>query len=239
MWLIVCDPTDISALWAGKELRTRGLFPVEFVSPMQLACAHHLEYRAEKGESTYAFAELSDGRHIDTRRLSGTLNRATRVNYPQLQHAVPADRTYVHAEMDAIFLAWLGALTAPVFNPAQPSGWAGPIFHPFVWALLAQQAGFETMAYRCGYSGLELPHSQNHHMTSHLIFGDRIFPCLPNELEHAAHRLSDSTGIPLLGITLAWMPDGRVNFIEATPTPDLRLGGTEFLDALTIALTAT
>lgn len=244
MWLVLCDPGDRSALWAGQGLRARGLQSLEFVSPMQLVCAPHIEYRAEHGEPIHAFVTLSSGRRIEVARLSGVLNRATRVDYPQLQHAALTDRPYVQAEMDAVFLAWLGALGAlatrgaPVFNPAQTSGWAGPVLHPFAWALHAQRAGFATMAHRCGYSGLELP--QHYGPTStYIVFGKRTFPELPDALTQAALRLSDSVGVPLLGITLAWAEDGQTIFVNAVATPDLQVGGSAFLDALSAAFNAT
>lgn len=239
MWLVLCDPTDMSALWTGQGLRARGVTPVEFVSPTELVCASRLEYRAEKGEPVHASVELTGKRRIDVRRLRGTLNRATRVEYPQVRHAIPADRVYVHAEMDAIFLGWLGALTSPVFNPAQPSGWSGSLLHPFAWALRAQQAGFATRPYRCGYSGLEIPAVQSRHITYHIVFGRCTFPKLSEDMERAAVLLAAGTGIPLLGISLEWMPDGRARFNAATPLPDLRIGGTAFLDALAMAFKVT
>ena len=227
----------MSALWAGQGLRARGVTPVEFISPVELICARRLEYRAENGEPAYTSAELTGERRIDFRRLRGTLNRASRVDYPQVRRAAGADRAYVQAEMDAILLAILGTLPAPVFNPAHPSGWAGAQWHPFAWALRAQAAGFLTPTHRCGYSGLELPSTQFHHTTSHLVFGSRAFPALPQDLERAAGRLAESAGIPLLGITVAWTVDGRGLFTGATPAPDLRTGGAAFLDALAAAFT--
>lgn len=240
MWLVLCNPDDRSALWAGHGLRARGVTPVEFVSPVELVCTRRLEYRAENGEPARASAELADGRRIDVRRLRGTLNRAVRVDFPQVRQASLSDRPYVQAEMDAILLAWLGALPEPLFNPANPSGWSGSLLHPFEWALRAQAAGFSTVPHRCGYSGLEMPAiPQGHHLSSHLVFADRTFPELSPEIESAALRLAASAGIPLLGITLAWLADGQAQFITATPTPDLRTGGAAFLDTLTTALTAS
>jgi hypothetical protein len=237
MWLVLCDPGDRSALWAGQGLRARGLHPVEFVSPMQLACAPHLEYRAESGEPVQASVTLTSGRRIEVARLRGTLNRATRVDYPQLRHAALADRPYVQAEMDAVFLAWLGALGAPLFNPAQTSGWAGPLLHPFAWALHAQRAGFTTMACRCGYGGLEIPVARGPTST-YLVFDQRTFPALPDPLTQAALNLSKRVRVPLLGITLAWSAEGQASFVSASATPDLQVGGSEFLDALSVAFNA-
>ena len=211
---------------------------MEFVSPMQLACARRVEYRAENGEPIRASVDFASGRQIDVRRLRGTLNRATRIDYPQLRKAAPADRSYIQAEMDAILLAWLGALESPVFNPAQPSGWAGSLLHPFAWALHAQRAGFATPSYRCGYAGLEIPVTHGGTKSFHIVFGGRTFPQLSAELERAAVRLSDSIGIPLLGITLAWAANGQASFDGASPTPDLRVGGAAFLNALSGAFTA-
>lgn len=237
MWLVLCDPYDQSALWAGQGLRARGLHPVEFVSPMQLVCAPRLEYRAEDGKPVQASATLTDGRRIDVAGLRGVLNRATRVEYPQLRHAALSDRPYVQSELDAVFLAWLGALNAPVFNPAHTSGWAGPWLHPFAWALHAQRAGFATLVCRCGYGGLEIP--LVHGPTSAcLVFGGRTFPALPDLLTQAALNLSKRVQVPLLGITLAWSFDGHASFVNASATPDLQVGGPAFLDALHDAFSA-
>ena len=204
---------------------------------MELFCARRLEYRAEEGEPVQASAELNSGKRIDFHRLRGTLNRAARVDYLQVRRAVATDRTYVQAEIDAILLAMLGALPAPVFNPPHPSGWAGAQSHPFAWALRAQAAGFVTPPHRCGYSGLEQPITQFRYSSSHLLFGGRTFPPLPESMERCTTRLAESAGIPLLGITLAWMSDGGALFTGATAMPDLRAGGAAFLDALTAALT--
>lgn len=240
MWLVLCNPDDKSALWAGHGLRTHGVTPVEFVSPVELTCARRLEYRGGNGEPAHASAELANGRLLDTRHLRGTLNRATRIEFPQVRRAASNDRPYIQAEMDATLLAWLGALPDPLFNPPNPSGWSGPQLHPFEWALRAQAAGFSTLAHRCGYAGLEMPAIPlGLHLTSHLVFAGQIFPTLPEEAGLAAQRLATSAMIPLLGITLAKMPDGGTLFISATPTPDLRIGGAAFLDALTSALTAS
>ena len=239
MWLVLCEANDISALWAGRGMRARGLKPVEFVSPVELACAPLIEYRAGDGSEACASAELSSGRRIEVRRLLGTLNRAGAIDYPQVRRAQPADRAYVQAEMDAITLAWLGALPAPVFNPVHPSGWGGAQSHPFAWALRAQAAGFLTAPHRCGHSGMEIPiPSEGFHTTVHLVLGDRTFPALPKGLESAGVRLARSVNLPLLGIVLHWTQDGQALFAGATPTPDLRVGGDVFLDALTAAFTA-
>ena len=235
MLLVLCDPRDTSALWAGQGLRERGMKAVEFVSPTEIVCTHRFEYCAEQGEPVRATVELAGGRRIDTRRLLGTLNRATRVDFPQVRQAAPADRAYVQSEMDAIFLAWLGALASPVFNPPQPSGWGGALLHPFAWALHAQRAGFATLPYRCGYSGLEIPVVQNSHITSHIVFAGRSFPALSDDLQKAAERLSEGSGVPLLGIVLQWSADGHALFCGATPQPNLRTGGSVFLDALSAA----
>ena len=233
MWLVLCDAGDVSALWAGHGLRARGLTPIEFVSPIELACAQRIEYRAGDGGPVHASADLTGRRRIDVRRLLGTLNRAARIEYPQVARAHATDRAYVQAEMDAILLAWLWALPAPVFNPAHPSGWPGAQSHPFAWAQRAQAAGFLTPPHRCGYSGLQMPViDADCHATSHIVFQERTFPPLPKELETAGARLAEIVGLPLLGITLGWTPDGQALLLAATSTPDLRSGGEEFLDAL-------
>ena len=45
--------------------------------------------------------------------------------------------------------------------------------------------------------------------------------------------------LPLLGLNLSWQPDGQALLTGATPSPDLRIGGAAFLDALTGDFTET
>lgn len=239
MWLILCNPDDVSALWAGRGLQIRGLTPVEFVSPVEITCSRHIEYRAGDGEPAHALAELNRGTVLDTRQLRGTLNRAARLEHHQLRRAASSDRNYVQAEIDAVMLAWLGALPAPVYNPPHSSGWAGIHLHPFEWAIRAQQAGFMTEPHRCGRSGLEIPAARSANCTFHIVFDGKVFPGVPDAISSAALRLAASAAIPLLGISLQWTADGQVIFGGATPVPDLRVGGKAFLDALAAAMTRT
>jgi hypothetical protein len=241
MWLVLCDPNDQSALWAGLKLRQLGLMPVQFVAPAELALASTLEYRAENNAAAFGIAKLRE-RFIDTRQVRGTINRAARLECPQLRLASAADRAYVQAEMDATLLAWLGALPQPLFNPPATSGWSGITLHPFAWALHAQAVGFRTRSYRCGQQGLEYPHgtSADSAISTHLVFAGRTFPALPATLEQAAVQLAARVGVPLLGISLGWhKPENQgaqACFLEANSMPDLRVGGSDFIAALAQAL---
>lgn len=232
MWLILCDPTDLSAIWAGQGLRARGLNDVEFVSTMELVCAERIHYRAEGEKLPEAHVRLARGRRIDVRRLRGTLNRARPVRHPQLACAAPADRSYVSAELDSTVLAWLGALTGSVYNPPHASGWSGVLRHPFEWALKAQQAGFRTLSFGCDRSGLRIPTAPSGPISSHIVLDGRAFPELPPALEHAAARLAKDVGLPLMGLHTIWDEHAGPIFLDAVPDPDLRTGGQPFLDAL-------
>ncbi len=245
MWLVLCDPHDHAALWAGSQLRSLGLMPVQFVAPQELLLASRLEYCAEVSTKAYAYAQLQGDRVIDTRSVHGTINRAVRLNCPQVGVAATQDRSYVQAEMDAIMLAWLAALSARAINPATASAWSGVQLSAFAWAQHAQAAGFTTLPYRCGHAGLEHPPALNCQLSTHLVFAEETYPALPSTLASAAIQLAKRVRVPLLGITLGWHTpnfgpkDARhANFIDANTLPDLRVGGTAFIAALAASLMA-
>ena len=237
MWLVICDATDRPALWAGAQLRRIGL-PVQFLAPQELLSASHLEYRAEAGKPAYGYAKLLEDRVIDTRLVRGTLNRATRQACPQVRFAQRADQSYVQAEMDAMLLAWLATLPSPVFNPATAGAWSGVTLSAFAWAMHAQAAGFQTLPYRCGLAGLEYPQIQPGNLSTHIVFAGQTYPALPQALTEAACALAGRVDVSLLGITLAWSQGlaPQAIFIEASSLPDLRVGGSAFIAALSGAL---
>src|SRR5262245_14561960 len=117
MWLVICRPNDASALWAVKELKKRGVVPIEVVTPDELACAPTFECRVGP-RSTFARVVLSRGREIKSNQVRGVLNRVDAFEPPHIGQFSEGERTYVRAEWHAVLLAWLAALPQPVINPA-------------------------------------------------------------------------------------------------------------------------
>jgi hypothetical protein len=59
---------------------------------------------------------------------------------------------------------------------------------------------------------------------------------VPRSIAERSMVLSEIARQPLLGVDFTQEADGRWVFAGASPKPDLRLGGNELLDALTLSL---
>ena len=239
MWLVLCETHDAAATWAWSRLRSRGLAPLEILSADQLALSDFQEHRVDGPRTTLRF-RTEDGLQVDGRRLSGVLNRLYSVPVGHWRQASEADRSYVQQEMFAFFLSWLHALPCPVINRPTPQGLCGQWRQESEWAWLARQAGLPVARYRqtsrdtldesLGQRRL-VPAGAVVHTA--IVCGGRVVgAAIPASLTAGCLALSALARTPLLGIDLVESADAGWQFAGASPTPDLRLGGEPFVDAL-------
>jgi hypothetical protein len=146
MWLVLCDASDVAALWAYRELRARGVAPLEIVSADDLVLADRWEHRV--GEAGASIRIEVNGLDIVGTRLSGVLNRLYAVPTAHWRSASPADQEYVQQELTALFLSWLHALPCPVINRPTPQGLCGQWRNEAEWVCLAHRAGLPVALYR-------------------------------------------------------------------------------------------
>jgi hypothetical protein len=76
---------------------------------------------------------VAGGEQVPVAELRGVFTRLPQVMPNELIRIVPADRSYVAAEMQAFLLAWLKALPCPVVNRPSPQCLAGPAWGPERW----------------------------------------------------------------------------------------------------------
>lgn len=237
MWLLLCNSTDRSALWAAGRLRARGVEPLTVLTPELLHYSFCWEHRLRRdGVSTVAFT-LADGRRIDGASIRGVLNRIPLVPAHLLQHLVETDRAYAQQEWTALHMSWLASLRVPVLNLPVVEGLCGAWRHRSEWAWLAGQAGFDVDVYvqqvpsapaRSEHGG-EAPPVR----TIIAIDGRGIGGPLEEDLADACGRLGVLAKTRILGVDL----DARTSaFVSASPLPDLRSGGEPLIDALASAL---
>src|SRR6266436_964065 len=112
MWLLLCDRSDLSALWAYKGLRARGL-ELELLCTDVLGCALGWEHRLGADGVTIRI-QLADGRTIDGAQLRGVLNRVTALPDAVATAASSGDRDYARQELQAFWLSWLAGLPCPI-----------------------------------------------------------------------------------------------------------------------------
>jgi hypothetical protein len=241
MWLAFCDSTDKAALWAVEGLRARGLAPLLWVSPEELARSRCWEHRVNRTGADIAIT-LADGSSLEGQALRGVLNRLAAVPYEPLRHIEPEDREYPSQELTAFFLSWLHGLPCSVLNRATPQGLSGAWRHRSEWFWLAAQAGLPTPRYRQS----SLPDGEVRDakgtspssplVTVFVVGGHVVGEIASPSILSGCRRLARLTGTPLLGIDFTVDAGGAWTFSGATPQPDLRLGGNALLDALALAL---
>lgn len=240
MWLVLCAPTDIAAIWVYRELKARGLAPIEIITLEVLVRALSWEHRLGADGVSFRI-KLANNLVITEANTRGVLNRLTYID-PQL-FAVQddADRLYATQEMTALFMSWLTALRCPVLNRPVAQGLSGSWRHPSEWTVLAAEAGLPTYAYRQTASH-PAPEQSSGGMpgvpvqTVFVVEGRTVSHGLsiPPAIAEACSRLAALARVNLLGIELAL--DNAWTFAGATPQPDLRHGGGGVLDALVSAL---
>jgi hypothetical protein len=237
VWLLLCNSTDRSALWAASRLRERGLQPLIVLTPELLHYSFHWEHRLRRdGVSTVAFT-LADGRRIDGRSIDGILNRVPVVPAHLLQHLVEADRAYAQQEWTALHMSWMAALGVPVLNLPVMEGLCGAWRHRSEWAWLAGQAGLDVDVYVQAVPSAAAPAETDREAppvrTIIAIDGRGIGGHLDEGLADACGRLGVLAKTRILGVDL----DAQTAaFVSASPLPDLRTGGEPLIDALASAL---
>jgi hypothetical protein len=223
MWLVLCHADDLPALWAYQGLKARGLAPLELVSAESLAFSLRWEHRVTSEEVSFRIT-LADGRQLSSDGVFGALNRMQFVPLPHWRRAAPKDQEYVQQEITAFYTSWLYALPGPVLNPATPVGLSGAWRRPAEWVKLAAQAGLDTPDYPTVPPAI---------CRTVLVVDGAVVPGgVPDAVAEGCHRLAALSRTPLLGVGFEVQPSGAWLFTAATTTPDLRLGGAEFLDAL-------
>jgi hypothetical protein len=237
VWLLLCNATDRSALWAASRLRARGLEPLVVLTPELLHYSFHWEHRLHRdGISSVAFT-LADGRRIDGTSIDGVVNRIPLVPSHVLQHLVETDRAYAQQEWTALHMSWLASLHVPVLNLPVVEGLCGAWRHRSEWAWLAGQAGFEVDDYVQQVPPPAVPPETGGDpppvRTIIAIDGRGIGGPLDADLADACGRLGVLAKTRILGVDL----DARTRaFVSASPMPDLRTGGEPLIDALASAL---
>jgi hypothetical protein len=239
MILVLCEETDVSALWAAEALQMRGLSPTVLTGAV-LASAERWEHRIGRSGADCEI-RLSDGTCLRGRETGGVLNRLPAVPSAWLRRFGGPDFNYAMQEMYAFYLSWLHALPGPKLNPPMPQGLCGNWRHPSAWTALAARAGLPVRPFR--QTSGEDPASpwqtpvELSTATVH-VAGARVVGPQPLVQSHgtACLRLSEAAGAPLLGIDFAPDINGQWKMIRVSVMPDLVCGGEELADALTTAL---
>jgi hypothetical protein len=176
---------------------------------------------------------LEDGRVIDASRVRGAVNRVLGPCPAFAGWEAAPDSGYMQAELHAFYLSWLKSLPGLLINRPAATGLCGPWLHASEWTLRAVRAGLKTRRYRHearpGRSSAP-PAAGSAASRQVIAFGGRVFgAAVPDELAAGCRRLADDAGTAVLGIDFHVDPSGHWLFADATPCPDLSLGGMPLL----------
>jgi hypothetical protein len=234
--LVVCEESDLGALWAAECLQSRGL-PVEIVTGADLAAAERWEHRLGRSGTTLALTFAGGERCLHSRDVRGVLNRLSFLPSAWLQRIGGPDRDYAIQEMYALYLSWLHALPGPLLNRPTPQGLCGNWRHPSGWAVLAARAGLPVASYR---QSSEDDPAETWRAASEppaatvFVVSERVVapPVVTADQRESCRRLARGAGTMLLGIDFAPAARGGWEFSGASVMPDLIRGGEPLADAL-------
>jgi hypothetical protein len=241
MWLILCSSSDPSGLWVYEGLKQLGVAPLELVLTEWLAYGSRWEHRLD-GNGTHLKIVLADGRVLCSSRIRGAINRLLVPSPGLVQRAVAADKEYAQAELQAFYLSWLKGLPGVVINRPSAVGLCGSWYHPSEWACRASRAGLPVPTYRqSGHDAPEQcyrsPDREGAATLNVITFRGEIFGGqVPESTVNACSKLAEQAGTEMLGVELYAAEDGEWTFANATPYPDLSLGGRPLLQNLAQAL---
>lgn len=239
MWLVICAAGDLAALWAARGLEARGLRPLEIVTAEALAYNSRFAHRLTANHPSVEIT-LADGRVINGATIRGTLNRLQFIPAAHLDGANAADRQYAEQELFALYLSWLYGLPGQMLNQPTPQGLGGEWRHPSEWAWLAMRAGLLTMPYQQNELRAAPTPEALASITTRTLIVVQDTCCggsdVPPSIAAACVRLARLSATSLLGLNFHLTQTGYWIFIDATPLPDLRLGGAALLDRLAGAL---
>jgi hypothetical protein len=238
--LVVCEESDLGALWAAECLQSRGL-PVEIVTGADLTAAERWEHRLGRSGTTLALTFAGGERCLHSRDVRGVLNRLSFLPSAWLQRIGGPDRDYAIQEMYALYLSWLHALPGPLLNRPTPQGLCGNWRHPSAWAVLAARAGLPAASYR---QSSEDDPAETWRAASEppaatvFVVSERVVapPVVTADQRESCRRLAGAAGTMLLGIDFAPAARGGWEFSGASVMPDLIRGGEPLADALAEAL---
>jgi hypothetical protein len=212
MLVIAANPHDEVARWLAARWQACG---VALLTPAGLSVSGWRHYFPSSDRSRV----ILDGREVAACEVTGVLTRMPCVYEQELGHIVPADRSYVAAEMTAFLLAWLSSLACPVLNRPTPNCLAGPNWRTEQWIHRAAGLGIPVRPLRrtspCNCDEPDPP--SDCELT---VVGDRCFGDSAPELSAHARLLARAAGVELLSVRFTGRDaDGR--FVSASLWPNL------------------
>ena len=225
MILILCHPGDAPAMWLATTMRELGVGGVEVVTVEELVYSRRVVYRLSDAGSSGSIG-LADGRTLRPETITGLVNRVSYLPTQHFARALPADRAYAEAELNAFLLAWINGVAGRVINPPLPFALGGGAFAPPTLMHFAAMAGLPIEVWRASAADGDgatpwLPPTH----AAVLLDGRMFGMLLPRTLQEGCRRLATLTGAPLLQVQFNQSRERGFRFVNASGAVDFRIGG--------------
>jgi hypothetical protein len=237
--LVLCEESDVAALWAADGLLNRGL-PLTVLTGASLASTQRWRHTIS-ADGRHVTVRLN-GRTLCGRHVRAVLNRLPLVPRAWLSRIGGPDGVYAAQEMYAFYLSWLHSLAVPMLNPPTPQGLCGNMRHRSAWVALAARAGLPV--HRFSQTSNDDPAAawqlRSHHaLRTVFVVGEEAIgpPDLAQVHRSGCLALARAAGCPLFGIDFARGPDDRWRVTTASVMPNIYAGGEAVLNALATVLT--
>jgi len=237
VWLILCAPGDEVARWSWDGVRRLAPCPVELVTSDDVESAEY--FRHVLCEKATLEVRLRDGRRLRTGSILAVLNRLPSASNYWLHRVDSADAQYAFLEFEAIYRSWLFCLPARVLNRPGNGGLCGPYFHPTEWRVAAVRAGLQVVPFQQQSDDLATwpsADSDSHDVNIVMLEGRFFGPQLTRMMKRQCVRLARDLRCDVLGLRFEQDRSGALLFKDATPCPDLSIGGPALIDTLAAAL---
>lgn len=227
MILIICDPSDDSALQLGGRLNSQCNDTVEVVTCEEIIYSPRFTHFLST-TSTDCPVHITRLDANNALKLSGIINRIAVPPRDHLLALTENDRDYAFQELFSALASWLSAIQCPVLNRPTAVSLSGPTYSPVAWNQMAVDAGIvpEIKAFE-----LDRPEPVAKPTAARVIvFNNRIYGMgRRHELENACLRLSEKIGAILLEIRFSQNDLGDMEFGTATTFVDFAIGGEDLV----------
>jgi hypothetical protein len=225
--IVLAHSVDESALWMFRRLRARSR-DVELVLAETLDMAVTRWSHGVEDDGAHVHVRLSDGRALHSVRAGAVLNR---LMWPpnQLASVAPApDGAYAESEMRAFVMSWIRSLAPVVVNAPTSQGLSGRWRSALNWRVLAVRAGLDVVPLH-----MSSQHPQDDHperspsRTVLAVGGELLCPKAPPAVRRGVRGLATLSETAVLGVRFAGTDADPAGWrlMDATPQPDLRIGG--------------
>ena len=241
--MVLCHRSDASAHWAFERLRARSRERVELVLVEALSAAT-TGWRHELGaDDARTDIRCDDGRRLRTGETTSVLNRMLQPPAAAAAAAVEGDADYARSELTAFAASWIRTLGPHIVNEPTPQGLSGRWRAPLRWRVLALEAGLPVAPFE--FDSRQPPPlaytPDGEPSTTVLTIGGEPFAAgMPAAVRAATRRFAVLAQTPIMGIRFAGSDPARSGWrlLDATPYPDLTIGGEAGIPALEAQLAA-